>query len=189
MSGRQADDVARGLNWLGLNSSQEPARDIQRILSKFLEREFCASVIENGLRAGKVIDVSGERTITNSGPVSMGQVLLPPLDEFSIVRVSGRMITDTNAHSRTMTCLLAGQQMCSSTLTSAGAIVQPFSFDIVNRGSKQQQSCHPSFSNPSATGSALVSRNVDTSVPTLLEVVGTVATYSMTLEHLLVQIL
>lgn len=124
----------------------------------------------------------GSRTITNAGPVVMASATIPPLTAGGVIRISGMFEMDTNAHTRTVAVRFGGQTLSSTTLTSQAGVVQhPFRFEIANNGSVSSQRAPSSFLNQGASGNAFATGTVDTSLSQLLEILGTVATYSMTL--------
>lgn len=124
----------------------------------------------------------GSRTITDAGPVVMASATIPPLTAGGVIRVSGMFEMDTNAHTRTVSVRFGGQTFGSTTYTSQAGVVQvPFRFEIANVGSVSTQKAPSSFFNQAAVGTAFLSGTVDTSQAQLLEILGTVATYSMTL--------
>lgn len=152
-----------------------------------------APVLFDPLEANKVVaaakniwlpvsETYGSRTITNAGPIVMASATIPPLTANGRIRISGMWQMDTNAHTRTVLCKIGGQDFSTTTLTSqAGVVTQPFRFEIANYLSTAVQRAPGSFTNQGATGSALLEKTVDTSQEQTLEIVGTVATYALTL--------
>jgi hypothetical protein len=121
----------------------------------------------------------------------MGSLIIPggTMGTHGLLIVEGRWLTDTTAHTRTLACRFGGQTFASSLISSAGAVVNPFRYVICNRGATNSQSCHPSGQNGmDATGAALLLGTVDTTVDQTLELIGTVATYALTLEHFVVTV-
>lgn len=129
-----------------------------------------------------VSETYGSRTITNAGPIVMASATIPALTANGRIRVSGMFEMNTTAHNRTVTCKLGGQTFSSTTYTAqAGIITNPFRFELVNYLSTAAQKSPGSFFNQAATGNALLDGTVDTTIEQQLEIVGTVATYAMTL--------
>lgn len=128
-----------------------------------------------------VTETFGSRTITNAGPVVMASAMLPALKASGGIRISGSFEMDTAAHNRTALLRIGGQSFSTTLLSSSGVIQQPFRLEVFNNGSQSSQRSPSSFFYQGAVGTPFLLGTVDMSQPQLLEVLGTVATYSMTL--------